>query len=414
MTSPDNSTQIQPLNVVVVGAGVAGLAVTIALRRNGHHVQIFESADKLAEIGAAISVPINCQRVLEHLGYSKENLNSVNFDGLVRFDAASGESATSRWLIPAVNEKPNILCHRSDLHAELERLALGPSQDDTPVTLHLESKVVGCETETGFISLSDGRRIQSDLVIGADGISSTMRTAILGHAQKSISCGLSCYRALIDMSKLQGPEFAWLRDGIAGPRNVVKRGGPFRMLFMYPCQGGALLNFAAFFEDPHQDSPNWTGECSRSEVQAVFADFHPQFQLLLAALGERVLKWKLRTIPALPTWVRGRAAIIGDAAHATLPTLGQGAAVAIEEAGVLGVLFPAGTAAMDVPARLAAYEAFCKQRGEFVGRESLEQALVATKFGEYNRSKEMQEYMLGYDAIGSAEKYFQARFGAGN
>ncbi|KAJ7089954.1 hypothetical protein C8R44DRAFT_990801 [Mycena epipterygia] len=383
MTSLDNN-QMQSLNVVVVGAGVAGMAVAIALRRSGHHVQIFESADEIAQIGAAIAMPINCQRVLEHLGYSKENLKSVNFDGFMTFNATTGESVTSRWLIPAVNEKPNVFCHRSDLHAELERLALGPG-DGPPAILHLGSKVVGCDTETGSISLSDGRVVESDLVLGADGISSTMRTVILGHVQKSISCG-----------------------------DRIKRGGPFRMLFMYPCRGGTLLNFVGLFEDPNQDSPDWTGECSRSEVQAVFAEFHPQFRLLLDELGERVLKWKLRTIPALPTWVRGRAALIGDAAHATLPTLGQAAAVAIEEAGALGALFPAGTAAADVPARLAAYEALCKERGEFVGRESLQQAQVPTKFGEYIRSKEMQEYMMDYDAVGSAQKFFQARFGAGS
>lgn len=82
-----------------------------------------------------------------------------------------------------------------------------------------------------------------------------MRTVILGHVQKSISCGWSCYRALIDTSKLQGPEFQWLRDGLTGPRSIVKRGGPFRMIFVYPCRGGTLLNFVGLFDDPNQDSP---------------------------------------------------------------------------------------------------------------------------------------------------------------
>jgi salicylate hydroxylase len=180
------------------------------------------------------------------------------------------------------------------------------------------------------------------------------------------------------------------------------------MLFMYPCRGGTLLNVAGLFEDPHQDDPGtfnparsitikslciadprvhtgWKSETSRAEVLETFADFHPKFQPVLAALDERVMKWQLRKVPALPTWVRGHAALIGDAAHATLPTLAQGAAMAVEEAGALGVLFPAGTTSADIPARLAAYQELRKERGEFVGRESLEQALLPTKFGEYQR-----------------------------
>ncbi|KAJ7831960.1 FAD/NAD(P)-binding domain-containing protein [Mycena leptocephala] len=410
--APENTTQA-PLNVSIVGAGIAGLAAATAFRRSGHHVQIFESAEMKAEIGAAFVATLNCQRVLEHFGYSKDNLNSVNFDGIVAFDAVTGIGRTTPWLLAALKEKPNLLVHRSDLHAELQRLAIGPG-DGPPAVLHLGSKVIDCEPEDGSITLIDGRVVVSDLILGADGIASFIRTRILGHVEKSVSSGWSCYRALIEMSKLESiPGLEWLREGIIGPRSATKRASPFHMLFMYPCRGGTLLNVAGLFEDPHQDDPGWKSETSRAEVLETFADFHPKFQPVLAALDERVMKWQLRKVPALPTWVRGHAALIGDAAHATLPTLAQGAAMAVEEAGALGVLFPAGTTLEDIPARLAAYQELRKERGEFVGRESLEQALLPTKFGEYQRSKEMQEYLMGYDAIEDTQQYFQRRFGTG-
>ncbi|KAJ6527987.1 hypothetical protein DFH09DRAFT_1371316 [Mycena vulgaris] len=207
------------------------------------------------------------------------------------------------------------------------------------------------------------------------------------------------------------PQLAWLRDGASGPRLVLKRGVPLRLLFMYPCSGGAFLNLTAQIDDPEHDDPDWRAEGTRAEVQAMFPEFHPQFQPLLAALPERLPRWQMRRVPVLPTWVHGRAALLGDAAHATLPTLGQGAAMAIEDAGALGELLPAGTKREDISARLAAYETLRKERAEFVGRESFEQVRVPTKFGEYYGSKDMQEFLMDYDAVLAAREYFKERFG---
>ncbi|KAJ7692941.1 hypothetical protein B0H17DRAFT_513189 [Mycena rosella] len=99
MDSPERPAP-QPLSISVVGAGIAGLAAAIALRRNGHVVQIFESAAVTAEIGAAIVVPVNSQRVLEKFGYSEENLRAVHFDAAVGYDSKGGKGTAAGWLIP--------------------------------------------------------------------------------------------------------------------------------------------------------------------------------------------------------------------------------------------------------------------------------------------------------------------------
>ncbi|KAJ7106755.1 hypothetical protein C8R44DRAFT_805767 [Mycena epipterygia] len=401
-----NTTENLGLNVSIVGAGLAGLAAAIALRRAGHRVQIFDSAHDISEIGAAIVVPRNGARVLEHFGYDKQNLHGVESGGQIIFDAISGEQRSNSY--NTVKGTPTVMCHRSDLHSELKRLALGPG-DGPPAVLHLSTKVVDCDTDAGLLELADGQSVQSDLVLGADGIASTMRTRILGHTQKSFGTGWSCYRALLETSKFEGkPEMAWLHNGFS---DVNKRGGP--SLFLYPCRNGELLNLAAPFEDPGQDTSAWRKDATREEVQALFADFHPKFQPILEALEVKVLKWQMRAVPVLPTWIRGRAALIGDSAHATLPTLGQGAAMAVEEAAALGVLLPAGTTREDVPARLKAYEALRKDRGEFVRRESLEETQVPDKAGGLKRTEEMQKYLLDYDAVKSAQDCFQERFGGG-
>jgi hypothetical protein len=217
---PISNTAERPgLNVSIVGAGLAGLAAAVALRRAGHQVQvgpreldyrvhhayvpkIFDSVHDIGEIGAAIVVPRNGARVLEHFGYDDQNLNGVKSEGVrcfvsvslqailivksstlqqIIFDAISGERRNTtaakgtpvRFLNFRVRSAPEpaqtIMCHRSDLHSELKRLALGPG-DGLPAVLHLSTKVVDCDTDAGLLELADGRRVQSDLVLGADGI----------------------------------------------------------------------------------------------------------------------------------------------------------------------------------------------------------------------------------------------------
>ncbi|KAF7349852.1 FAD/NAD(P)-binding domain-containing protein [Mycena venus] len=406
----DNSSPSQPLDVSIVGAGIGGLAAAIALRRNGHH--IFESAEVKAEIGAAIVVPVNAQRVLEHFGYEKANLQSVNFVGVQNFNSTeSGSSRTAPWM--EIEGKVALMCVRSELHGELERLATGPGEGP-PAVIHLASQVVNCNPEDASLTLGDGRVIEGDLVLGADGISSTIRTHVLGYEQKSVRTGLTNSRTLLDMSALDAiPELAWLREGVSGPRNIIEFRQRFRVLFLYPCRGGTLMNFLAGVEDPHQADPDWIPSSSREDLLAEFSDYHPQFQALLKMLPERLPRWQLRFLPVLPTWVCGRAALVGDAAHATLPTLGQGAAQAVEDAGALGVLLPAGTTRADIPARLKAYEALRKERAELIARESHDQMMVPSERGKYFRAPELQKYAMGYDVLTAARKVCEEQFAGG-
>ncbi|KAK7042789.1 FAD/NAD(P)-binding domain-containing protein [Favolaschia claudopus] len=420
-----------PLNVSVVGAGIAGLAVATALRRNGHRVQvrmlfatyllsrdnivlkIFESAEVKVEIGAAIVVPRNAQLVLEHLGYNKDNLRSVDFVGIETFNALGDAKTrmTAPWI--EIDGKVAIMCVRSDLHGELERLATGPGEGP-PAVMHLASQVVDCNTQEGFLKLSDGRVIQSDLVLGADGISSTIRTHILGYRQSSLRTGLTNCRTLMDVAKLDAePELSWVREGVSGPRSVMTFGAPpdeYRWLFLYPCRSGTLLNFIAILNDPNQDEPGWNPIMTRADLLSKFSAYPPHFAKLLTMLPEKLPRWQLRYMPELPTWVNGHAALLGDAAHATLPTLGQGAAQAMEDAAALGVLLPLGTTRGDIPERLKVYQALRKERTERIARESHDQMIVPAERGKYLRDFELQKYVMGYNVLEAARAIFEQKF----
>ncbi|KAF7374346.1 FAD/NAD(P)-binding domain-containing protein [Mycena sanguinolenta] len=206
-------------------------------------------------------------------------------------------------------------------------------------------------------------------------------------------------------------DLQWLTEGLRGSRSVVMREEALRMFFVYPCRNHTLISFMGMYADPEQESPDWTQNATLEEVRAKFHDFHPKF-LRILDLSPRtpILKWQMRYLPALPTWIRARAALLGDAAHATLPSLGQGAAMAIEDAAVLGCLLPLGTTREDVPARLEAYQELRKERGDFVRAGSVSQAAVPLKRGLYIRSREMQVRMIDYDALDVAKEYFAAHF----
>ncbi|KAJ7737776.1 FAD/NAD(P)-binding domain-containing protein [Mycena maculata] len=397
----------RPLRISIVGAGIAGLTAATALRRQGHHVQIFESSKNPTNIGS-ISIQINAFRVLKYLGASVENLGGVEFAGLIAFDSESTEGSTQRWLVPDAMEDPGIFCNRKDLAEELRRLALAEDGVGRPADLRVGTKIVSCDPEQGTLNLDDGQVVHADLVLGCDGIGSVVRTSILGYEVKAPSSGWSCFRTLFDAAKLDGiPELAWITEGISGGRFVLSKDEPFRALFTNLCDGGKLVNLVAIYLDSEQDSPEWSQAATQAEVVKRFRGFHPAFVRVLELLErDSFLRWKLLALPALPTWTRGRAVILGDAAHATFPFLGQGAAMAVEEGGSLGCLLPLGTAVQDIPARLKAYQSLCKPRGDFVNVESLAQATDPSKRGRYFSSRELQARILEYDPIGAAQEMY--------
>ncbi|KAF7321667.1 FAD/NAD(P)-binding domain-containing protein [Mycena kentingensis (nom. inval.)] len=419
-----------PLDVVVVGAGIGGLATAIALRRCGHKVKIYETSEIKTEVGAGISIQSNSLRVLNAFGLKRENLNPVNFLGFNTFHAVTGQGNSIMWHKTEDEKLRPLTCHRSDIHEELKRLATSADCDflGPPAELHLGKKVNLCAPEAGSITLSTGEVVEADLVIGADGIhasslsllrtritisQSVIRTSVLGHSLTANATGFACFRCLFDASAIDSiPELSWLREGTEGPMSVAPTGDRLSTHFMYFVRSGTVLNFAAFHQDTDQDAKPWTETTTVDDMRATYSSFHPKFQRIFdLPTVTPVLRWQLRAMPLLPTWIKGRTTIMGDAAHATLPLLGQGAAMAIEEAATLGCLLPLGTKREDVPARLAAFEKLRKERGEFVNTESVAQAMPE-KRNKYIEERDIQAYLVGHDAIKAGEEYFNQHYKA--
>ncbi|KAJ7123511.1 FAD/NAD(P)-binding domain-containing protein [Mycena epipterygia] len=402
----------KPLNVAIVGAGLGGLTAAIALRRQGHLVKVFESSPLNKEIGAAIGVPPNAMRVLDALGYAPENLRSSENKGVVFWNADGGEARTGLFKDQATHYgAQGLSCHRGALHDELKRLALGEEGAGIPVDIHLATEIIDCDAATGKLTSKNGDEFHADVVIAADGIRSTLRTVVVGHPVVASATGICAFRWMLDASKLEGrPELDWvLKDGIPGGRAVRANG---RGIFVYPCQDETLINVTMMHPDKRdQDHVSWYARVTREDVLEEYKEFGPQFQAFIQLATNPINLWQLRVVPVLSTWTKGRLALLGDSAHATFPTLGQGAAMAIEDAGALGCMLPSGTTPEEVPSRLAAYQDVRKERDEFVTVESFDQATVASKRGLYLRSEEMQDFLMGYDAIAVAQEHFNKTFG---
>lgn len=194
------------LEIIVVGAGVAGLCAAVALRQAGHSVIIFEKSRFAAEIGAALLLSPNGTRVLSRLGFSFERVRGCRVTAWDTFDGATLEKMASLNLEDAEERygAPLMTVHRVDFHNELMRLATSDDCDEGPkVKLLLSSRVVKASAQEGTVVLVDGSVKKADLIVAADGVHSVLRDVVLGHeAPRASPTGLSAYRFLVPTESL--------------------------------------------------------------------------------------------------------------------------------------------------------------------------------------------------------------------
>jgi 2-polyprenyl-6-methoxyphenol hydroxylase-like FAD-dependent oxidoreductase len=327
---------------VVVGAGIGGLAAAIALRRAGWQVEVRERATRLHPLGAGLSMWPNAVRALDALGLGDR----------VRMVATPvGESVVRRWdgrLLarpdvggyPARYGAPLLAVHRADLH----RVLLGAAGE-----VRLGAEVAQVD------------ELDADVVVAADGVNSRARAAVVGDGYAARPAGYVAWRAVVDgaLSTPCGGEH-W------------GRGERFGWL---PLTGERVYWFATAAARPGGRPPD--GELA--ELRRRFTRWADPVPALLAATPPAaVLRHDVRDLrPDLPTFIRGRVALLGDAAHAMTPDLGQGAAQALEDAVVLAACLERA----DVAAGLAAYDAARRPRTQAIARQARRLGRVAQLAG---------------------------------
>jgi salicylate hydroxylase len=329
------------LQVILVGGGIGGLAAAAALAPTAK-VILIEQAPELLEIGAGLQVSPNASRVLQRLGLG-DALQAIGYEPAafeIR-DALSGAlmlrqplraAARTRWGAPHYN------VHRGDLHRMLAGRAVPAS------TVLLGARVESIEQAAGRarVRLTDGRTVEGDVVVGCDGVRSVVRSALWG-TQKPRFTGLAAWRGSVPAERLPA--------GLVPPTTSVWT-GQGRHFVHYFVRGGALVNFVGLVESPDWTSESWTERGDKADLARDFAGWPDPVGPLIAAAPE-AWRWAVFDRPPLPRWSKGRATLLGDAAHPMLPSFAQGASQAIEDAEALARLLGLGG---DPVAALAAYE----------------------------------------------------------
>lgn len=338
MATTDSTTpSAPPLRIIIIGGGIAGLAAARAVRGPGHQILVLEQTRMKTEIGAAIHLGVNAAKIVKQWGFDPKRVGSV----VCTFYREHGSSG--KLHVHAPNEFGKIfgadwlLNHRVDLHNELRKLATEVEGPGTPAEIKTGAKVESIDTEAGKVTLADGEVIEGDVIIGADGIHSITRTAVIGQQRIAQPSGHSAYRCLIPAEKLKDdPDWNYL---LKPPTGMECNVGPDRRVISYPCRNCEFLNIVAIVPDKYikqKSNESWNEPGVVSEMVDCYSEFPERVRRLLGYADSCIL-WQLRDQDPLDTWVKGRTIIIGDAAHAMVPHQGQGGSQAIEDAEALQV-----------------------------------------------------------------------------
>lgn len=329
-------------SVTVIGAGVAGLAVARALALRGAAVTVLEQADAIREVGAGLQISPNGAAVLRALGLQDAlDAASIRAEAVRLIDGPTGDEVTRLDLARLRPGQGYHFLHRADLIALLLKAA-----DEAGVMLRLLSRVAAVELSgRPMLTLEGGEVLEPALLIGADGLHSRVRAALNG-AEQPFFTGQVAWRAVI--------------PGEAGAPAVAEvHMGPGRHLVSYPLRNGALRNIVAVEERTKWAEESWTLRDDSMDMRLAFAGFSPRVRGWLDEVQDPWL-WGLFRHQVAGNWVSpSGVAILGDAAHPTLPFLAQGASMGLEDAWVLAdALARHDTMA----AALAAYQAARKPR----------------------------------------------------
>ncbi|GAB3186824.1 FAD-dependent monooxygenase [Hydrogenophaga aquatica] len=356
-------------NLVVVGGGMAGLGAALACvrARPDLRIQLIEQAPLFSEVGAGIQLGPNAVRVLHDWGLADGLAECAAFpEELVVRDAGTGESLGRLALGARARERygqPYATIHRADLHS----LLLDAVQDHPGVSCHLDQRLTGLRTQGDVVRLdtSGDMSLTAPAVLGCDGLWSRTRELVLGDGPPTFS-GHLAYRGMVYMADLpqrlqRQAVTAWL--------------GPRLHAVQYPVRGGEWMNVVVVVEAPvPEGAQGWDHEAHAAELRTLLGDTARDLDEVLNA----VLQWRLWPLNARhpvrgpQEQVRGRVALMGDAAHPMRPYLAQGAAMALEDAWTLGRLLAAVPApgAPDWPDLLKRWAAVRWSRNAWVQERS--------------------------------------------
>jgi salicylate hydroxylase len=314
------------MKIAIIGGGIGGLTAALALSQNSHDITVFERSAGIREIGAGVQISPNAGRLLHSLGlgaaYSEISVNPHRVvlrrwedDSIIRATDLD-ESFISQHQVPLANVARN----------ELVEILGAAVTDCTNVKLKFSTHVVAVEPgeSSSVVLFADGSSQSFDLVVGADGIHSTVRPCV-GGIDKPRFSGSVAYRALVPRTAVTDL-----------PVDVTNRMGPDRHVVSYFIgRNRSHLNLVCISPEDSWETESWTEQGTKEDLTSRFEGWSPELFSLLARVEEPVFKWALYDREPLDKWGIGTTTLLGDACHPMLPFMAQGSCQAIEDAVVL-------------------------------------------------------------------------------
>lgn len=329
------------MKIAIIGGGIGGTAAACALRAKGLDVTVFEQAPAFGEVGAGVQITPNAVKAIIGLGL-EQKLHAAAFypravvgrhwhTGQQNFRIDLGEEFRTHYGAPFIH------IHRADL-LDIFTSELPPDN------CRFNARLVGVtRTEAGARAVfADGSSFDADLIVGADGVRSVVRQQVFG-ADDLRWTGHQCYRALVPTGGVV--------DHVAPESSFWM--GPKAHVVTYYVKGGNAVNIVAVTEAAEWVAESWSTRASTSEMLKDFEGWHPDLQKLFEGVTD-VFNWGLFDRDPMKSWSKGAVTLLGDACHPMLPFLSQGAAMAIEDAYVLGEALARNP--RNIGAALLAYE----------------------------------------------------------
>ena len=336
------------MKIAVIGGGIGGLSAALHLLKAGFDVHVYEQAPRITEIGAGIQISPNASRLLIRLGL-KSALDAAGVRPLAVHqrrwdDGRTLQRAPLGAEIEATFGAPYYHLHRADL-ANLLAAALPTER------LHVDHKLADLEQkgERVIASFDNGATVETDLLIGADGIHSRVRHVMFGP-EKPRFTGCVAWRGLVPAERVAPLGIEVASNNWMGPDGHVVH---------YWVSAGQFMNVVCIVEHGDWTSDSWTDKGKVADTLARYEGWHPTVRGLIEAFPETYI-WALHDRLPLRHWTAGRATLLGDACHPMLPFMAQGAAQSIEDGAALASLLK--SLPDDIPEALRRYEEIRKPR----------------------------------------------------
>ncbi|CAO2651572.1 Nn.00g041420.m01.CDS01 [Neocucurbitaria sp. VM-36] len=431
------------LRIAIVGAGMGGLAAALALAKSGHkNITIYENATNLGFVGAGIQLAPNMARILDKLGCWKQIAEEAVQCANTSIREGSSDKELGYVDLGYVKEKygyPHMVGHRASLAGGLYDGCKGESAIKFALGSNISDVKFGPKPSFKVMPANSGETydVECDLLLGADGVKSNTRVAMLkelGLTGSAKDSGQAAYRIMLTRDQMANdPELLKLIDSDTVTRWI----GEKKHIIAYPIHNKSIYNISTAQPDINfagAPDAQYTTKGSKFAMMQTYDDFCPMIHRMLDLVPEgEVVEWKLRVHDPLDTWVHGSTALVGDACHPTLPHMAQGAAQAIEDGAVLGVVLSPSRISASDPATinhaLRLYEKLRKPRAEALvelaaesgramhlgagkAKEERDKIFAALKSGSGKvpdkwADADVQSQVYGVDVVADAEKLCQ-------